>query len=132
MRVGIYICAFFCSECYMHFTGVVGTGAWAVVYVTQVCFCTSASTLAAGCALMCICICVYMHAYAFGCVCASMILLDTLRCCCSDFLSVHTCAHACVCICVCMYVCIGACVYVCICIYVCLCTCKERVLKDFR
>ena len=28
------------------------------------------------------CICVYMHAYAYGCVCASMILLDTLRRCC--------------------------------------------------
>ena len=28
-----------CSECYMHFgTGVLGTGAWAGVYVTQVCF----------------------------------------------------------------------------------------------
>jgi len=38
MCVGIYICAFFCSECYMHFTGVLGTSAWAGVYVTQVCF----------------------------------------------------------------------------------------------
>ena len=27
-------------------------------------------------------ICVYMHAYAYGCVCASLILLDTLRRCC--------------------------------------------------
>ena len=51
-------------------------------------------------------ICVCMRAYAHGCVCASMILLDTLRRCCQDFLSVHTCAYACVCICVCMYVCI--------------------------
>jgi len=39
MRVGIYICAFFCSECCMYFgTGVLGTSAWAGVYVTQVCF----------------------------------------------------------------------------------------------
>ena len=41
MCVGIYICAFFCSECYMHFTGVLGTGAWAGVFVTQVCFYTN-------------------------------------------------------------------------------------------
>jgi len=36
MCVGIYICAFssFCSECYMHFTGVLGTSAWSGVYVT--------------------------------------------------------------------------------------------------
>ena len=39
-------------------------------------------TLAAGCAHMCICsICVYIHAYVYACVCASMILLDTLRRC---------------------------------------------------
>ena len=44
----------------------------------------SANTLAADCAHMCICIyvCVCVHAYAYGCVCASMILLDTLRCFC--------------------------------------------------
>ena len=34
MYVSIYICAFFCSECYMHFTGVLGTSAWAGLYVT--------------------------------------------------------------------------------------------------
>ena len=42
----------------MHFTGVVGTGAWAGVYVTQVCFYTNVhicDTLAAGCAHMCTC-----------------------------------------------------------------------------
>jgi len=39
MCVSIYVCAFFCSECCMHFdTGVLGTSAWAGVYVTQVCF----------------------------------------------------------------------------------------------
>ena len=40
----------------MHFTGVVGTKAWAGVYVTQVCFYTNVhlcDTLAAGCAHMC-------------------------------------------------------------------------------
>ena len=68
----------------MHFTGVVGTSAWAGVYVKQVCFYTNVhicDTLAAGCAHMCICICMYMHVYAYGCACASMILLDTLRRC---------------------------------------------------
>jgi len=39
MCVSIYICAFFCIECCMHFgKGVLGTSAWAGVYVTQMCF----------------------------------------------------------------------------------------------
>ena len=57
-QVYIYV-HFFCSECYMHFTGVVDTSAWAGVCVTQVCFYTNVhicDTLAAGCAHMCICI----------------------------------------------------------------------------
>ena len=48
----------------MRFTGVVGTSAWAGVYVTQVCFYTNVhicDTLAAGCAHMCI---VYKCVYA--------------------------------------------------------------------
>ena len=68
--VYIYICAFFFSECCLHFgTGVLGTIAWAGVYVTQVFFLTptytSANTLAAGCAHGCICIymCICMHMY---------------------------------------------------------------------
>ena len=75
----VYICVyvyiyvhFFCSECYMHFTGVVVTSAWAGVYVTQVCFYTNVhicNTLAASCAHMCICIyvciCMYMHMDAY-------------------------------------------------------------------
>ena len=72
MCVGIYMYIFFCSECYMHFTGVLGTSAWAGVYVTQVCFYTNVlicDTLAAGCAHMCICIyvciCMYMHMDAY-------------------------------------------------------------------
>ena len=72
MCVGIYICTFFGSECYMHFTGVVGTSTWVGVYVTQVCFYTNlhiCDTLAAGCAHMCICIevciCMYMHMDAY-------------------------------------------------------------------
>ena len=72
MCVGIYICAFFCSECYLHFKGVLGTSAWAGMYVTQVCFYTkyiSTNTLSAGCAHMCICIyvciCMHMHMDAY-------------------------------------------------------------------
>jgi len=72
MCVGIYICIFFGSECYIHFTSVVGTSAWVGVYVTQVCFYTNihlCDTLAPGCAHMCICIevciCMYMHMDAY-------------------------------------------------------------------
>ena len=56
----------------MHFTGVLGTSAWAGVYVTQVGFYTNVhicDTLAAGCAHMCIgiyvCICMYVHIDAY-------------------------------------------------------------------
>jgi len=86
MCVGIYICAFFCSECCVHFrTGVLGTSAWAGVYVTQVCFYNNIHicdyTRGRLCTYVYIYIYVYMHAYVHGCVCASMILLDTLRRC---------------------------------------------------
>jgi len=77
MCVGIYICAFFCSECYMHFTGVLGTSAWAGVYVTQVCFYTNVNICEHSrcrlCTYVYMYICVYMHTYAYGCVCVSMI-----------------------------------------------------------
>ena len=82
----IYIFAFFCRECYMHFTGVLDTSAWAGLYVTQVCFYTNVHicvhTRCRLCTYVYMYICVYMHAYAYGCVCASMILLYTLRRCC--------------------------------------------------
>jgi len=55
----IYMYILFCSERYMHFTDVVGTSAWAGVYVTQVCSYTKVhicDTLTAGCAHTCICI----------------------------------------------------------------------------
>ena len=84
MCVGINICAFFCSVCYMHVTGVLGTSAWAVVYVTQVWFYTNVHicehTRCRLCTYVYMYIYVCAHAYAYGCVCASMILLDTLRC----------------------------------------------------
>jgi len=86
MCVGIYICAYFFSECCMHFgKGVLGTSAWAGVYVTQVCFYTNVHicehTRCRLCTYVYVYICVYMHAYAYGCVCASMILLDASRRC---------------------------------------------------
>jgi len=118
---------FFCSECYMPFTGVLGTSAWAGLYVTQVYFYTNVHicehTRYRLCTYVYMYICVYMHAYAYRCVCASMILLDALRRCCYDFLSVQ---YACICMrmYMCVHVCVySACVYVCICIYVCLCIC---------
>jgi len=86
MCVGINICAFCCSECYMHFTGALGTSTWAGVCVTQVCFYTNVHickhTRCRLCTYVYMYICMYMHAYAYGCVCASMILLDALRRCC--------------------------------------------------
>jgi len=86
MCVGIYICAFFWPKCCTHFgTGVLGTSAWAGVYVTQVSLNTNVHicehTRCMLCTYVYMYICVYMHAYAYGCVCASMILLDTLRLC---------------------------------------------------
>ena len=84
MHAYTYVCRyihvhFFCSVGYMHFTGVLGTSAWAGVYVTQVCFYTNVhicNTLAAMCICIYVCICM-----AYGCECASMILLDTFRRC---------------------------------------------------
>ena len=66
--------------------GVLGTSAWAGVYVTQVCFYTNVHmcehTRCRLCISVYIYMCVYMHAYTHGCVCAPMILCDTLRRCC--------------------------------------------------
>ena len=71
----------------MHYdTGVLGTSAWAGVYVTQVFFFHQRTHLRTH-SLQLVHICVYayinvyMHAYLYGCVCASMILFDTLRRC---------------------------------------------------
>jgi len=80
----IYMCIF-CSECYVHFTGVLGPSAWAGEYVTWVCFYTNIHicehTPCRLCTYVYMYICVYMQEYAHGCVCASVILLDTLRRC---------------------------------------------------
>ena len=61
MCVGIYVCAFFCSESYMHFTGVLGTSAWAGVYVTQVCFYTNIHICEHTPCRLCACICIWMR-----------------------------------------------------------------------
>ena len=67
-----------------------GTRAWAGAYVAQVCFYTNVHicehTRCRLCTYVYMYICVYMHLCAYGCVCASMILLETLRRCYSDFL----------------------------------------------
>ena len=90
----VCVCIFVQAYIYVHFFSVsvactVEQAFWALVQ-GQVCKLhrcvftptyTSANTLAAGCVHMCIFIykCMYMHAYVYGCVCASMLLLDTLR-----------------------------------------------------
>ena len=115
---------FFCSECYMHFAGVLSTSAWAGVYVIQVSFNTNIHICEhTRCRL---CTYVYM---VYACICIWM------RMCVYDIawhvqalllgLSVHTCAYACVCICVCMYECIVhvymyVYVYMYVCVYVCI------------
>jgi len=73
VRRYIYMCAFFCSECYVHFTGVLGTSAWAVVYVTEVCFNTNVHicehTRCRLCSYVymyiCVCVCMHMHMDAY-------------------------------------------------------------------
>jgi hypothetical protein len=74
MCVGTYICAFFCSECYMHFTVVLGTSAWADVYVTQVCFYTNVHICEHTRCRLCtyvysIYVCIYMHMHMDAYVC---------------------------------------------------------------
>jgi len=69
MHAYTYVCRyiyvqFLCSGCYMHFTGVVGTSAWAGVYVTQVCFNTNVHTRCRLCTYVYMYISVYMHVYA--------------------------------------------------------------------
>jgi len=85
--VWVYIYVhFFYSGCCMHFgTGVLDTSGWVGVYATQVCFNANVHicehTRCRVCTYVYIYTFVYMRAYVYGCVCASMILLDTLRHC---------------------------------------------------
>ena len=76
MRVGTYICAFFCSECYMHFTGVVGTSAWAGVYVTQVCFLHQRTHLRHTRCRLCTYVYIYICVYAGICTWMRMCFYD--------------------------------------------------------
>jgi len=126
--VGIYICAFFFSECCVHFgTGVLGTSACAAVCVIQMFLWHQRTHLQHILCRLCTYVCihiyasVYMYAHVYRCICASMILFEASRRCYWDFRSVYRCACTCMCTCVCMYACICACAYVCICVYVCLC-----------
>jgi len=124
MYVGIYICTFFCSECYMHFTVVLGTSAWTGVYVTQVRFYTNVHICEHTRCRLCTYICVYMQAYAYGCVGVYNIAghVEAL------LLGLSMCVYVCICMrmYMCVHVCVySACVYVCICIYVCLCICMH-------
>ena len=127
----IYMLIFFGSECYSHFTGVLGTSAWAGVYVTQVWFYTNVHicehTRCRLCTYVYMYICMCMRAYAYGCVCASIIFwhVEAL------LLRLSICEYVCICMrmYMCVHVCVySACVYVCICIYVCLCICMHIYL----
>ena len=73
-----------CVYVFVHLC-VLGTSAWAGEYVTRVCCYTNVHicehTPCRLCTYVYMYICMYMHACAYGCVCASMILLDTLRRC---------------------------------------------------
>jgi len=134
-----YVCAFFCSWCSMHFgTGVLGTSAWAGVYVTKVCFCTNVhicDTLAAGCVHMCICvyacICIWMRmcVYDIAC-CVKALLLRFSICayvckCVRMYMRVHVCVYRCRYICMYMYMCMSVymyshtVIYTCVWVYIC-------------
>jgi len=62
----------------MHFTGVLGTSAWAGVYVTQVCFYTNVHICEHTRCRLCtyvymyiciyVCICMHMHMDAYVCL----------------------------------------------------------------
>ena len=72
MGVGIYIRAFFCRECRMHFgIGVLDTIAWAGVHVTQVCVYANIHICEhSRCRL-----CTYVYIYTFvlyACICIRM------------------------------------------------------------
>ena len=117
----------------MHFTGVLGTSAWAGVYVTQVWFYSNVHicehTRCRLCTYVHMYKCVYMHAYAYGCVYGvwyiltrSGVVAEILYLC----IRVHM--HAYVYVCASMrvyvhvymyvYVYMYVCVYVCIYIYI--------------
>jgi len=69
MCVCTYLCAFFCSECCVHFgTGVLGTSAWAEVYVTQVCFLHQRTHLRTH-SLQVVHMCVYEYICIYACIC---------------------------------------------------------------
>ena len=150
--VGIYICAFFCSECCVHFgTSDLGTSTWAGVHVTQVWFYTNVHICEHTRCRLCTYAYMYMCVYACICIWMRMCVYDIawhveallLRFSICAYVSIcreimlfigkpkgrsrmiSNSAYACVCVCVCMYACIGACVYVCTCIYVCLYICMH-------
>jgi len=70
--VYIYICAFFCGECCVHFgTGVLGTSAWTGVYVTRVFFLHQRTHLRTH-SLQVVHICVYTYVCVYACICIWM------------------------------------------------------------
>ena len=132
--VYIYICAIFCSECCVHFrTGVLGTTAWAGVYVTQVFLWHQHTHLRTHslqvvpqciCIYMCICMHMYMHTHMRLWYCLTRWGVDTeiFNLCIGEH--IHAYVYVCACMRVyvhvymCVYIYIFVCVYVCIYIYI--------------
>ena len=69
MYVGKYIGAFFCSECYMHFTGVLGTSGRSVCYTGA--FLHQRTHLRTH-SLQVVHICVYVYICVYACICIWM------------------------------------------------------------
>jgi len=129
--VCIYVCAFFCGECCMHFrTGVLSTSACATVCLIQMLLqhqCTHLWHIRCRllahmcvCIYMCICMHMYMDAYVRLWYCLTCWGVVTENFCLCIDVRVHVCVY------VCMYACICACAYICICIYVCMCICMHK------
>jgi len=124
MCVSIYICAFVCSECCLHFgTGVLGTSTWAGMWVTQVCFLHQRTHLQIH-SLQVVHICVYSYMCVY-CICIWMRmcvydialhveawLLRFLVCICMRmYMCVHVCVYRCMCMCMYMYTCMSVYMY---------------------
>ena len=98
----------------MHFTGVVGTSAWAGVYVTQVCFTPTYTSATYSLQVVHICVYVYMCVYTCICIWMRMCVYDIAYH--VEALLLRFFIYAYVCICMRMYMCVHVCVYMCMCI----------------
>ena len=123
----IYMCIFFCSECYMHFTGVVGLVHGRVCMLHK-CVLKPTYTSATH-SLQVVHICVYVYKCVYACICIWMrmcvydiawhvevLLLGFSICtyvciCMRMYMCVHVCVYRCMCICMYMYICMSVYMY---------------------